>query len=291
MVPRAIGLGVTQLTFLVSTMLASGLATGSITALNVAFTMLQIPIGVIGVPLGIVVFPSMARELATGAVGTYIALLTRSVRLILYVMLPITGLAMVLRRQTVTLLFEYGQFDQRAVELTANTVLFFLIGLAAHSMIAILARAFYAAKDTRTPVVAAIVAVVINVTFAIATVGTLGLAGLALGIAIGAWVEALILLGILRWRLPTLELGGIARVFLEASVASLVASLVAIGTVRFLDGLIGLDPGKAAILAETILATVTGGLAFIAMSLVLRIPELPTIVGVMGDLIRRPRRS
>jgi putative peptidoglycan lipid II flippase len=291
MVPRAIGLGVTQLTFLVSTMLASGLATGSITALNVAFTMLQIPIGVIGVPLGIVVFPSMARELASGAVGQYVALLTRSLRLILFVMLPITALGMVLRRQTVTLLFDYGQFDQRAVELSANTLLYFLIGLAAHSMIAILARAFYAAKDTKTPVVAAIVAVVINVTFAIATVGSLGLSGLALGIAIGAWVEALLLLGILRRRLPSLELGGIARVFLEAAVASLVTALVAIGTVRVLDGLVGLDPGKPAILAETILATVAGGLAFIAMSLVLRIPELPTIVGVMGDLIRRPRRS
>jgi len=45
------------------------------------------------------------------------------------------------------------------------------------------------------------------------------------------------------------------------------------------------------VLAETILATVMGGLAFVAMSLVLRIPELPTIVGVMGDLIRRPRRT
>jgi putative peptidoglycan lipid II flippase len=206
-------------------------------------------------------------------------------------MLPITALAMVLRRQTVTLLFDYGQFDLRAVELSANTLLYFLIGLAAHSMIAILARAFYAAKDTRTPVVAAIVAVVINVTFAIATVGSLGLSGLALGVAIGAWVEALLLLGILRRRLPGFELGGIARVFLEAAVASLVAALVAIGTVRVLDGLVGFDPGKPAILAETILATVAGGVAFIAMSLVLRIPELPTIVGVMGDLIRRPRRT
>ncbi len=291
MAPRAVGLGVTQLTFIVATTLASGLATGSITALNVAFTVLQIPIGVIGVPLGIVVFPSMARELAKGSVGQYVALLTRSVRLVLFVMLPITGLAMVLRRQVVTLLFEYGNFDQRAVDLTANTLLYFLIGLAAHSLIAVLARAFYAGKDTRTPVVAAIVAVAINVTFAIATVGTLGLSGIALGVAIGAWVEALALLGILRRRLPGLRLNGVARVFAESAVASLASALVALGTVRVLDGIIGIDPGKLALLGETILATAAGSLTFLAMSLVLRIPELPTIFAIMGDLIRRPRRS
>lgn len=290
MAPRAIGLGVSQLTFIVSTTLASGLATGSITALNVAFTMLQIPIGVIGVPLGVVVFPSLARELAVGAVGQYVALLTRSLRLVLFVMLPITGLAMVLRQEAVTLLFDYGRFDQRAIDLTADTLLYFLIGLAAHSLIAILARAFYAAKDTATPVVAAVIAVVVNVTFAVASVGVLGLAGLALGIAIGAWVEALFLLVVLRRRLHGFSLEGLARVFAESAVATVAASLAALGTIRLLEGVVGPDPGKVALLGETILATAAGGLAFVALSLVLRIPELPTIVEVMGDLMRRPRR-
>ena len=64
MAPRALGLGVSQITFLVLTSLASTMVTGSVTALNVAFTLLQIPIGVIGVPLGVVVLPSLSREAA-----------------------------------------------------------------------------------------------------------------------------------------------------------------------------------------------------------------------------------
>jgi putative peptidoglycan lipid II flippase len=205
-------------------------------------------------------------------------------------MLPITGLAMVLRHEAVTLLFDYGRFDPRAIDLTADTLLYFLIGLAAHSLIAILARAFYAAKDTATPVVAAILAVVVNVTFAVASVGVLGLAGLALAIAIGAWVEALFLLVVLRRRLHGFSLEGLARVFAESTVATVAASLAALGTIRLLEGVVGPDPGKVALLGETVLATAAGGLAFIALSLVLRIPELPTIVEVMGDLLRRPRR-
>jgi len=97
MAPRALGLGVTQLTFVVSTSLASGLATGSITAFNVAFTILQIPIGVIGVPLGVVVFPSLSRDLARGATQEFLTLLTQSIRLLLFVMLPITAIGMVIR--------------------------------------------------------------------------------------------------------------------------------------------------------------------------------------------------
>lgn len=291
MAPRAVGLGVSQLTFVVSTTLASGLATGSITAFNIAFTILQIPIGVIGVPLGVVVFPSLARQLAAGSVDAFTSLLTRSLRLLLYVMLPITGLAIVLRRPIVTLLFDYGKFDQRAIDLTASTLLYFLIGLAAHSLIAVLARAFYAARDTRTPVAAAILAVVVNVTLGILTVGSLGLAGLALAIAVGAWVETAVLVLVLRRRQPTLDVGGVVRAFAEAAAAALAASLVALGTLHVLDGVVGLAPGKVVLLAESTVTVAAGGLAYLAASLALRIPELPTIVGVVVDLVRRPRRS
>src|SRR5204862_2080463 len=114
--PRALGLGVSQLTFVVSTTLASGLEPGSISAFNIAFTLLQVPVGVIGVPLGVVVFPSLARELATGAVVEFAALLTRALRLLLFVMLPVTGLAIVLRTQIVALL-AFGRFDAHAVDL------------------------------------------------------------------------------------------------------------------------------------------------------------------------------
>jgi putative peptidoglycan lipid II flippase len=287
MAPRAVGLGVTQITFIVATMLASGLAAGAIAAFNIAFTLLQIPVGVIGVPLGVVVFPSLAREVAAGATAQYVHLLTRSLRLIVFVMLPITGLAMVLRRQVVTVLFDYGRFDQAAIDLTSNTLLFFLFGLAAHASIAVLARAFYAQKDTRTPVLAAILAVAINTTLAVLLIGPLGLSGLALAIAVGAWIEAAVLLGLLRRRLPTLRVAPIARVLLEAGFAALVASVVALGTVYLLDGLIGPEPGKLALVAQVILATAAGGLAYVGLAVALRIPELPSIVGIMSDLLRR----
>jgi putative peptidoglycan lipid II flippase len=287
LVPRAVGLGVSQITFLVATTLASTMAAGAISAFNIAFVLLQIPVGVIGVPLGIVMFPTLARDFASGAATEYLGLLTRSLRLLLYVMLPIAGLVIVLRRQIVTVLFDYGRFDDRAIELTANTLLFFMLGLAAHASIAVLARAFYARQDTRTPVLAAILAVVVNTTLAIVLFGPLGLSGIALAIAIGAWSEAIVLLALLRRRVSALPVGGIIRVVLEAGLATFIASALALGTVYVVDGLIGTDPGKLAHIAQMIVTATVFGVSYAALSLALRIPELPAIIRVMSDLLSR----
>ena len=291
MVPRAIGMGASQITFVVATTLASGLGAGAISAFNFAFTLLQIPIGVIGVPLGTVVFPSMARDLATGAVGDFLELLTRSLRVLLFVMLPITGIGMVLRTELVTLLFDYGRFDDRAIALTSDALLCFLVGLAAHSAIALLARAFYAGQDTRTPVAAAILAVAINSSLAVVLVGPLGLAGLALAIAIAAWIEAIVLFVILDRRHAELDLLPVLRMTVAASLASVMAAAVSWAANGGLAGVVGPDPARPVLLLQAGLAGAAGGAAYLALAAALRIRELPTIVAVMTDLLRRRARS
>jgi putative peptidoglycan lipid II flippase len=290
MAPRALGMGASQITFVVATTLASGLGTGAISAFNFAFTLLQIPIGVIGVPLGVVVFPSMASDLARGAVGDYHRLDTRSIRLLLFVMIPIAGLGIVLRREIVILLFDYGRFDDRAIAMTADTLLCFLLGLAAHASITVLARAFYAAQDTRTPVALAILAVAINSSLAVVLAGPLGLPGLALAIAIAAWVEAILLLVLLRRRQPDLGLAQVGALAATSVVATALASGLAYLANQAATGAVGLDPPRLVLLVQAAGVAALGGAAYLGIARALRIPELPTIVEVMTSLIRRRGR-
>ncbi len=142
MAPRAIGLGATQITFVVVTALATTVGIGAVTSFTVAFTLLQIPIGIIGVPLGVVLFPSLSRQVALGDRAEFVGLLTQALRLLAFVMLPIAVVAAILRVETVVLLFR--SFTPQAIELTAATLLAFLTGAVAHAAIAVLARAFYA---------------------------------------------------------------------------------------------------------------------------------------------------
>ena len=291
MAPRAIGLGVTQITFIVVTSLASLLPAGAVSDFNFAFALLQIPLGIIGVPLGIVVLPSLSREAAVGRESAFAELLTRALRLLVYVMVPIAVVTAILREPIVEILFGSGKITDTDLDLVAVTLVGFLVGLTAHALIEVLARAFYARQDTVTPVAAAIGAVVINCSLAVVLVGPFGLPGIAVAIAIAAWVEAVVLLALLYRRLPHFELLGLGRVGVESVIGSAIAGAVAMVVLGAIETAIGAEVGRLVLVGEVVVVGLVFGLVYAGLSLVLRIPELPSIVGVMADVIRRPIRS
>ena len=289
--PRALGLGATQIVFLVMTSLGSGLEDGSISVFNYAFAILQIPIGVIGVPLGIVLLPSLSREAALGGVATFRRLLLRALRLLAWAMIATTTLGIVLAADVADLLFGFAHISAHQLELTGSTLAVFMVGLTAHSLIAVLARAFYALQDTATPVAAAIVAVVVNVVVGVALVGPMGLAGLAAAIAVGAWIEVGVLMVLLERRMPGLGLGAVWRLAGKSLVASLIGAAVAFAVSRGLAALWGADPGLALVLVRASLATILGGGVLVAASLALRIEEPRAIADLVAGLLRRRARS
>jgi putative peptidoglycan lipid II flippase len=293
MAPRAVGLGVTQITFVVVTAIASTFGDGGLSAFQLAFVLLQIPLGVIGVPLGVVVLPALSRDAALGNAEEFAGLVSRALRLLVFVMVPIAGVGIVLARPLVEVVFGGDDTAPRTLELIALTLQTFLLGLTAHAMIAVLARAFYARQDTRTPVAAAVVSVVFNTSLSVVLgLGlNLGLAGIGLAIAIGAWIEALILLAILRARAADLSLRPLGLVALRAVAATVAAVAV---TLPLAGALRIIGPDAPSRLETTLLMLVAGsvGLAvYLGLAAALRIPELPSIVGVMADLLRRPRRA
>jgi putative peptidoglycan lipid II flippase len=158
-------------------------------------------------------------------------------------------------------------------------------------MIAVLARAFYARQDTVTPVAAAVGAVVLNCTLAVILVGPLGLPGIAMAIAITAWLEALVLIAMLQHRLPRFVLSGLARVGLESIAGGVIAGAAALAVLSAAMGTLGADPGRLVLVVEVAVVGVAFGIVYAVLSLALRIPELPIIVGVMADVLRRPIRS
>ena len=293
MVPRAIGLGVTQVTFIVATAIATNYGDGALSAYQLAFVLLQIPLGVIGVPLGVVILPALSRDAASGRVADFAGLVSRASRLLLFVMLPITGIGIVLAGDLVLLLFGGGRNSAVTLDQTASTLATFLLGLSAHALIAVLARAFYAQQDTRTPVAAGIVSVAFNTTLAVILAGPLGLGlpGIGLAIAIGAWIEAILLLGLLRRRTPDLALAPIGLVMSRSLVATFIAAAVTFGILGGLRLIGAPDPGKLELLVRMGVAGGLGLLTYLVFAALLRIPELPSIVGVMVDLVRRPRQA
>jgi putative peptidoglycan lipid II flippase len=284
MLPRAIGMGANQITFLVNTALATTVAVGAVVSYTVAFSVLQIPLGVIGLPLGIVLLPSMSRLLADGRETEFTAMVLRAMRLLLWVMMFVAAVGIVTRDEVVDLLFGWG-FDEAALAATAAALGVFLIGLPAHSLNVILARAFYSGKDTITPVTVAIISVGLNVTISIATVGELGIRGLALGIALGAWFEAVTLSLLLRRRHPGIDLR-------DALVGGALSLLGAVPSAIVAAGVLALDvvpadwPRVVTLLIELTAATLAGLAVYVLYARLVRLPELSRTLELVRSAIR-----
>ena len=174
MLPRAIGMGANQITFLVNTALATTVAVGAVVSYNVAFSVVQIPLGVIGLPLGVVLLPTLSRALADGRADDFGRIVGRSLRLLLWATLYITAVGIVVRDPVIEALFGWG-FDEPALAETATTLGVFLLGLPAHALNIMLSRAFYSGRDTATPVAVAVASVGVNVVISLLTVERFGL--------------------------------------------------------------------------------------------------------------------
>jgi putative peptidoglycan lipid II flippase len=284
MLPRAVGMGANQITFLVNTALASTLAVGAVVTYNVAFNVLQIPLGVVGLPLGIVLLPTLSRALATGEETTFGHTVVSALRLLLWAMLLVSAVGIAARDQVTELLFGWG-FDETALEATAVTLGVFLLGLPAHALNIILARAFYSGKDTITPVSVAIASVGVNVVVSIVTVDRFGLGGLALGIVIGAWFEAVTLTLLLARRHASVQAAPVVRAGISSLVGSLAAGLVAAAILAIMP--VPGDTGRALTLGlELLLASAAAGAVYLAYSRLLRLPELPRTIGLLRSALR-----
>ena len=220
MVPRALGLGAYQLNLLVVLYFASGVS-GGYAALNYALLLSNLPLGIFAFTISSAAFPALAEHVAADRRDQMKATLARSFRSILYLTVPASVGIIVLREPIVRLLFERGAFTETSTAATAYAVQFYAISLAAQASTEIMARAFYAMADTRTPVLVAGAAIAANLALCWALVGPLQQGGLALALSIAAIGEGTALFVLLRRRLAGFGDGRLAVHLAKISGAAL----------------------------------------------------------------------
>ena len=285
--PRTLAIAVVQLIFFVDLNLASRMAEGSITALYYAFQLTMLPLGVFSIAISAAVFPVLSRYASLGQPARMREILEQAIRWIVFLTLPTIIVMIVLRRPIVHLLFQYGEFGDQMRELTALAFLFYSLGLVGHALVQILARAYYATKDARTPLVLTVVSVVVNIALSIALAPSLGINGLALANSIATLAEATLLLMVLapRARLRMVGLGISSMRHLAASLTMGVAMFAFIRVTNLpLD--LALDPPKLLLLLQTFVAMAFGGIVYVLASSLLRVTELGEIMAAI-----RTRRS
>jgi putative peptidoglycan lipid II flippase len=156
--------------------------------------LLELPLGIVGVAMGTVLIPEMTRALRSDDRSAIAHAESRGLELAVGLALPATLGLIVLSQPIVQLLFEHGAFTAHDAAATAHALTFLALGLPAHVLVKALSPAFFAREDTHTPLVATLTAIVVAIVSAALLSRLLGADGIAAGIALGAWSNALVLM-------------------------------------------------------------------------------------------------
>src|SRR6476469_1761650 len=198
--PSLLGLSVTQVNITISTILSSFFPGGP-TYLFYGMRLIQFPLGIFGVALATAILPTLSAQASRGAWDDLRGTLAFSLRMILFIMLPAMLGLILLRQPIIHLFFEHGTFTAHDTAETALAVLCYSVGLWAFGGVRIIVSAFYSLQDTKTPAIAAAVAVAANIVFSLLLMSPLGASGLALATALAGMVNGGILVVVLNRRL------------------------------------------------------------------------------------------
>jgi putative peptidoglycan lipid II flippase len=235
MVPGTMALAAVQVNVLINTMLATSQGEGAVSCLNYAFRVMYLPIGLFGLSIATAAVPTLSRHAAREDRDGMRETISSALRMMLMLNVPATLGLVALATPIVALLFQHGSFTAEATAGTAAALMFYAPGLVGYSTVKLAVPAFYALRDSRTPVVVGALSVAFNIALNLALVRWLGFRGLALGTAASALFNAVVLLALLRRRLGGIDGRRVGLAFAKVALAAVVMAGVAWGTARFLD--------------------------------------------------------
>ncbi len=149
--PRTLGLSMNSIALLVIVAMGSTIGAGAISIFNFALDLETTPVGIIGVSYSVAVFPILAEAFARGKWDEWRSAILSATRQVVFWSLPLTALLIVVRAQIVRVTLGSGAFSWNDTKLTAACIALFAIGLIAQNMVLVSTRAFYAAHNTKTP--------------------------------------------------------------------------------------------------------------------------------------------
>jgi len=188
--PAVFAVSAAQISLLINTGIAASLAAGAVSALQYADRLMEFPTAMLGVALGTILLPSLSKANSEGDTAEYAALLNWGLRLTFLLALPAAVGMATLAVPMIATLFHYGKFDDAALVNSSMPLMAYSAGLLGIILVKILAPAFYARQDVKTPVRIAVAVLVATQLMNLIFVPLMGVAGLALSIGLGACINA-----------------------------------------------------------------------------------------------------
>ncbi|EKP94128.1 murein biosynthesis integral membrane protein MurJ [Thermaerobacter subterraneus] len=295
--PLFLSAAVTEVNVFVDRMVGSTLGEGIISALNYAFRVVTLPHGLLAMALVQALYPSLGAVAApgTGNEAAFRRLLQQGMGMLMVVLAPMTVALLVLRDPIVAFVYGRGSFDARDAALTALALAAYGLGLVPMALRDLATRALYARRDSRTPALVAVAAMAVNVAGDVVLGRWLGITGLALATTLSFTTGLVLLLGHLHHRQRALDLADLLARAGRVAVAAVASAGVMQAAYRLLLArwevpVAALGAGTAGAVVELALVALPGAagcLAYLAVLLLLRAPEIGELYGAGRRLLGR----
>ena len=219
--PAAIGGGAYQINTLVQLYFLNQLESGSVSYMNYADRLNQLPLGIIGIALSTAILPTLSKFVGSDNKEGTDRVQSDAIELSMLLTIPAAVALAICATPFVTMIFQGGRFDIADAAMTGEVLAALVLGLPAYVLVKVLVPNFYARADTKTPVIAAFVSLTVFVGFNIAFLQRFGVVGVAFASVIGAWINVgylyLVMLQRGHYRVPAALLLRIARQLVAAA--------------------------------------------------------------------------
>ena len=288
MLPAVIGLSVSQVNLLINQNLASGLASGSITALRMANRLMILPIGIFAYSISMAIFPTLTAQVATKRMEEYKTTFSLGVRSIIFITIPAAVGLMALGVPIVRLLFEQGKFHHDDTLATAAVLFYYSIGLFAQSAVFVIVRGFYALHDTKTPLKLGLLTITGNYILNHLLIGYMGARGLALAYSLTGFMDMTALLYLLRRKVGPLGMRKIIVSVLKIFAAAVVMGVSAYYMAHYFEAFVPVHKKVAQMTEIVVVIGIAAGIYF-GIAKLLKMEEVDMVLGVFMKRLRRKK--
>ena len=296
--PATIGAAAVQINVMVNSFFASRVTDGAgviidgpVSWLGYAFRFMQLPLGLFGIAVASATLPLISREAGAGRIDEFRDTLSRSLGLVFLLTIPSTVGLLVLSQPLIGVVYERGQFTAFHTEQTALALAFYSLGLVGYASTKVLAPAFYALDNVRTPTLVAVLSIALNFTLNFVFIEVLGLGhwALALSTSLVATLNSILLFAFMRSQVRGVQGRRLLSGGMKISLASAVMGACCWVCAHFLEAAMG--PGTFIGRLAVLLVSVPVGVGLIYwLCRLLRVPELELARGaIMASLARRTK--
>lgn len=291
MLPRTLGLAVSQIDTTLDLVLASLLGSRSITIFHFAQHLQQLPIGLFGATFAQAALPTLSVKAAKAQFPEFKKFLLVAMHQILFFVLPASMMLIVLRTPVVRLVFGAERFDWAATVTTGKTLSLFALSIFAQSLVQLFARGFYALHDTKTPVVISILCVLVNTVLSVlfVMVYRLDVMALAMSSSIASILNALLLLIYLNHKVGGFYYKDLFLPPLKMGFASFATGVFLYVPMKLFDKLVFDTTHVFELILLTGIASFSGLSVYIFLAWFLDIDEVATFFKLVNKVKQAPR--